>query len=84
MRLLRFLNRSRADRDHALEFQSHLDIEIEENVARGMPAAEARHAAYLKFGSPTTLREEVYQVLSVETLLHDIRYGIRAAMAILR
>ncbi|HEV3198480.1 MAG TPA: ABC transporter permease [Bryobacteraceae bacterium] len=77
MRLSRFLNRGRADRDHALEFQSHLEIEIEENIARGMSASEARRAAYLKFGNPTTLREEVYQVLSVETLLQDIRYGVR-------
>ena len=47
----RFFHRERADRDHAEEFRCHLEIEIEENVGRGMPPEEARRVAHGKFGS---------------------------------
>jgi len=70
-------HRTRRDRDHAEEFQSHLEMEIDENLARGMSPEEAHRRAHRKFGNATLLREEVYHMLSIEVLLQDIRYGIR-------
>jgi putative ABC transport system permease protein len=79
----RFLHRRSDDRDHAEEFRAHLEIEIEENIARGMPHDEARRAAHRKFGSATLLREEVYTMNSIgllETLARDLRYSARALL----
>jgi len=38
----RFLNRERRDADHGEEFRAHLEIEIEEYIARGMSPDVAR------------------------------------------
>jgi putative ABC transport system permease protein len=76
----RFFHRERADVDHAEEFRSHLEIDIEENISRGMPPDEARRAAHRKFGSPTLLREEVYTMNGIgflEALARDLRYSAR-------
>jgi predicted permease len=80
----RFFHRTRADQDHAQEFQAFLELETEENIARGMTPEEARRAAHLKFGNATSLREEVYEGNSIgflETLGRDVRYAIRTLKA---
>jgi predicted permease len=80
----RFFRRARADSDHAREFRSFLEIETDENIARGMPPEAARRAAHLKFGNPTAIREEVYEMNSIrflETLGRDIRYAVRVLKA---
>ena len=76
MRWRHFLDRGREDRDHVEEFQSHLQIEIDGNVGRGMTPDEARRAAHLKFGNITLLREEVYSMHSIEVLSQDLRFGL--------
>src|SRR6266567_2042466 len=76
----RFFHRTRADSDHAREFQSFLEIETDENIARGMSPEAARRAACLKLGNPTAIREEVYEMNSIrllETLGRDVRYACR-------
>jgi hypothetical protein len=40
------------------ELCDHLDREIAENIAAGMTAEEARHAALRAFGNPALLREQ--------------------------
>jgi predicted permease len=81
--LWRFFNRGRADRDHDEEFRCHIEIEIEENISRGMSPDEARSAAYRKFGSAMQLREDVYTMNSVgflDTLARDLRYAVRTLL----
>src|SRR5260370_42084714 len=76
----RYLDRDRADHDHAQEFASHLELETDENIPRGMTPAEAHHAAQRKLGNLTRIREEVYDMNSIrplETLSGDIRYAAR-------
>ena len=41
----RFFRRAQWDRERAKELESYLQIETDENIARGMSAAEAREAA---------------------------------------
>ncbi|HTS25294.1 MAG TPA: ABC transporter permease [Bryobacteraceae bacterium] len=80
----RFFHRTRADADHVREFQSFLEIETDENLARGMSPQAARRAAHLKFGNPTAFREEVYEMNSIqfiEALSRDVRYALRALKA---
>ena len=49
--MLRKLNRNSADDDLTEEIQAHLDHEIQENIAMGMSAREAREKAIKRFGS---------------------------------
>jgi len=84
MRWRRFFHRTHRDRDHAREFQAFLDLETDDNIARGMSRESARRAAHLKFGSPTQIREEVYEMNGIaflETLGRDIRYAARVLKA---
>jgi predicted permease len=81
--LRRFANlfrRSAIDREIVDEIQSHIDLRIESNLASGMPPAEARREALLRFGNPATTRERVAAsdtTLSLAALGRDIRYAAR-------
>lgn len=80
MRWLRYFRRGRWDEERARELQSYIDIETDENIARGMSPDAARTAAYRRLGNPTRIREEVYDMNSLgflETTWHDLRYGLR-------
>ncbi|QNI34838.1 ABC transporter permease [Alloacidobacterium dinghuense] len=62
------------------ELQFHLEHQIEENIAAGMNAEEARHAALRSFGNPTALRDQARDAWTwnwLEQLWREIRYGAR-------
>ncbi|MGH9728895.1 MAG: ADOP family duplicated permease, partial [Candidatus Acidiferrales bacterium] len=62
------------------ELEAYLQAETEENLARGIPAAEARRAAHVKLGNARRIREEIYEMNSIgwlETLWQDVHYGLR-------
>jgi predicted permease len=62
------------------ELRFHLDRQIEENVAAGMSADEARAAALRSFGNPALLRDQARESWSwnwLESLGRDLRYGVR-------
>lgn len=76
----RFFRRHSWDKERSREIQTHLEIETDDNIARGMTAEEARSAAYRKFGNPSRIREEIYRMNTigfVETLGQDLRYTLR-------
>jgi predicted permease len=76
----RFFRRRHWDRERARELQSYLELETEENVARGLSPADARQAAERKLGNPMRIREEIYRMNTVgfiDTLWQDLRYGAR-------
>jgi predicted permease len=80
MQIARFFRRSAADRDQLEQIESYIQIETDENIARGMPADEALLAARRKFGNSILIREEIYQMNSVflfDTLARNVRYGWR-------
>ena len=56
----RFFRRASWDRDRAEELRSYLEIETDENIARGMSADAARRAAHLKLGNTVRIREAKY------------------------
>ncbi len=73
--------RSKWDRERFDEMESYVQIETDENIARGMPETQARAAAQRKFGNSTLIREEIYRMNTVaflDTLVRDFRYGLRA------
>ena len=76
----RFLHRRHWDEVRAREIEAYLEIETEENMARGMPLEQARQAAHCKLGNPTLIREEIYQMNSVkvfEIVYQHMRQALR-------
>ena len=76
----RFLRRAQWDRERADELRSYLEIETEENIARGMSAADARRAAHVKLGNTLRIREDIYQMNTIgllDSLGRDLRYALR-------
>jgi putative ABC transport system permease protein len=76
----RFLRRRGWDEERARELDTYLQIETDENIARGMAPQEARHAARRKLGNPTSIREEIYRMNSIgllENVWQDLKYAGR-------
>jgi len=72
--------RTRADDELAREMDHYLAEEMEENVARGMTAEEARRRAYLKLGNPQLVRERLWRQNTVgllDGLWRDLQYAVR-------
>src|SRR5215813_7809004 len=79
-RLLFYLRRDRFDRELEEEMQFHLEMKTEENLAAGVSQEEASYSAQRQFGNQTLLREvsrDMWGFRSLETLLQDLRYGLR-------
>lgn len=76
----RFFRRAHWDRQRMQEIESYIQIETDENIARGMPHAEAGAAARRKFGNPTRVREDIYGLNTMPVLdavARDVRFGLR-------
>jgi len=80
MRAQMLFARGRAAKQLDDELRDHVERQIEENLAGGMSAEEARLAALRAFGNPALLREQAHATWSwnrLESLLRDLRYGVR-------
>ncbi|HEX8651043.1 MAG TPA: ABC transporter permease [Pyrinomonadaceae bacterium] len=79
-RMRGMLFRGRLDRDLEDEIRSHLEMQAEDNVRRGMTPQEARYAASRQFGGVEQVKE-IYRerrgLPHVETTLQDMRYSAR-------
>ncbi len=76
----RFFRRRYWDEERARELEDYLEIETEENMARGMSPGEARHAAHRKLGNTTLIREEIFHMNSLgwlEPFWEDLRLAVR-------
>jgi putative ABC transport system permease protein len=76
----RFIRRRYWDQERARELEAYLEIETDENIARGMSPEEGRYAARRKLGNLTLIREEIYRMNSLgwlETFWQDLRFGLR-------
>jgi predicted permease len=74
----RFFLRDQWDQERARELDAHIEIETDENIARGMTPQQARCAATRKLGNATLIREEIYRMNSIgflDTLSRDLKYG---------
>jgi predicted permease len=61
----------------------HLELRQQEQVEAGLPASEARRAAYRNFGNPTAIKEKSHMTWGwqwLESFLQDINYGIRSML----
>ncbi len=67
--------------DLAEEIQSHIEMETESGVERGLDPQAARLAAHRRFGNATAIAErsrDAWGFPSFESLLKDVQYGFRA------
>src|ERR1700675_1656395 len=70
----------RRDRDYREELETHIQIEIRENLDRGMAPGEARQAALRTFGNALAVRETLGEERPFhfwQALYRDIRYAAR-------
>ena len=79
-RLWTVLRRRNLDEDLRAEIDSHLQMEVDARVDRGMSPTEAADTARRQFGNRTGIREasrEAWAFQRLESLLQDARYGLR-------
>ena len=65
------------------EIRFHIDQQTEKNIRAGMPPAEARRHAFIKFGGTERVKESTrdeFRPAFFEDFLRDLRYGARALM----
>jgi putative ABC transport system permease protein len=75
-----FLRSAQEDRELDAEMAVHLEFAMEENVRRGLPAAEARRQALIQFGGPQQAKEQHREVRGLpflEVVLQDVRFALR-------
>ena len=78
LRLL--LHRPELDQELEDEIGYHVEAKTEENIAKGMLPEEARRAARIELGGVEQAKESMRSVRTgawLETLLQDIRFGLR-------
>jgi len=80
VRFFGLFHRARREREFSEELESHLAMHIEDNLRAGMSPEEARRVALSKLGGVTLtkeLRREQGGLPMLETLLQDLRFGLR-------
>ena len=76
----RFFLRKRKDAELAQEMDFYMAEEVDENMARGMSAEEARRQARLKLGNPQLVRESLWRqntLTMIDNLWRDLKYATR-------
>jgi len=79
-RFAAFFKRSSHEKDLDAEIKAHLAFAIDENIAAGMTAAEARRQAMIRFGgleAAKELQRETRSLPFLEYLAQDLRYALR-------
>jgi putative ABC transport system permease protein len=72
---------ARRERELAAELEAHLEMQTEDNLARGLSPAEARRQALLKFGGVESAKESYRDqrgLPQLDALAQDTRYAFRA------
>ncbi len=73
--------RWRSDAELREEIQAHLEMEIQDNLERGLAPDEARAAALRRFGNATLVGErarEADPIFALELLSKDVRQALRS------
>src|SRR5690349_5737134 len=84
MKLFRKLSvlfrREKLDAEMSEEMRAHLELQTQQNLARGMAPDEAPYAARRAFGGEEQIKERVREQRSwvwLEQTLQDLRYAVR-------
>ncbi len=79
-RVAAFLRKEPLDRDLTEEMAAHLEMAMEENERRGMPAEEARRQALIRFGNVGQAKEyhrATRGLPGMDVLMQDLSYALR-------
>ena len=79
-RIRAFFHKGELDQELSDELAFHLEMQIEQNMAAGMNAQEARRTALRSFGGVDQVKEDcldAWGVRFIEDLLQDTRFGLR-------
>ena len=74
-RLSNLFSRSKVDQEIEAELRTHIQMRIDDNLAAGMSPEQARRNALLRFGNPTTLKEQSHAAdvaLNMESAWRDV------------
>ncbi len=80
LRATGLFSKSRRDHEFAAEIESHLQMQIDDNLRAGMTAEEARRAALLKLGGVEQTRQAYRErgtVPFLESVRQDLRFALR-------
>ena len=80
LRLRSLFGRTRMDQELGDELRDHLELQIRENLAKGMPPEEARYSARRALGGIAQIEEQCRETRGVdiiENFFQDLRYGLR-------
>jgi predicted permease len=80
-RVRAFLRKPPLDADLEAEIAAHIEMAIEENVARGLSLTEARRRAMIQFGAIDTAKfqqREARGLMRLDIFLQDLRYTVRS------
>lgn len=79
-RIVGFVRPGQTERDFDEEIQSHLALQIDDNLRAGMTPGEARRLALARMGSVASVAEahrDRRGLPGLESLLQDVRYALR-------
>jgi predicted permease len=79
-RISNLFSRARVDREIDAELRSHIELRIEDNIAAGMTAEEARRDALVRFGNRASTKEKVAGMdaaLALGNMGSDLRLALR-------
>src|SRR4051794_17800045 len=80
MRVRSLMSRTRIETELDKELRYHLERQVDENIAAGMPAGQARLAALRMFGGVSQRQEECRDMRRTQYMEHlwqDLRYAVR-------
>src|ERR1700744_2311236 len=79
-RIRNLFRRAEIDRAIDEELQTHIDLATEEGVRKGLPHAESRREAILRFGNPVSTHERTASAdiaFTFESAFRDLRFAAR-------
>src|SRR5690242_10522091 len=80
-RLSSLVRRERLERELDTELRYHIDMLVEQNIAKGMTPDGARREAHRVFGTVAGIKDDVrdrWLSRFVEVAAQDVRYGMRS------
>jgi putative ABC transport system permease protein len=80
VRLGGLFRKEQRERELAAEIESHLQLQIDENLRAGLSPADARRSALIRFGGVESVKESYRERRGlpwVESVAQDLRYGAR-------
>ncbi|HEV3202159.1 MAG TPA: ABC transporter permease [Bryobacteraceae bacterium] len=80
LRLGSLFRKAKVERDLDRELSFHFDQQVRENLAKGIPPEEARHAAQRSLGGFAQIQEEcrdMRRTNQLDTIWNDLRYALR-------